>query len=143
MKKLEIEIFLKSVELLGETVIADMCEIIDSKTYEYVLKSGECVDIVISSNDPDGQYHCLSDGAYFSVFPNELDPELWSVGTLVSYVQYYADNTESMKYEYDDAYKYDDCDCYDEWSDDSDRSCSSCPDDECTGHCFSCSYRSF
>lgn len=28
-----------------------------------------------------------------------------------------------------------------EWSDDSDRRCSDCPDDECTGHCTSCSYR--
>lgn len=29
-----------------------------------------------------------------------------------------------------------------EWSDDSNRGCSDCPDDECTGHCMSCFYRS-
>lgn len=28
-----------------------------------------------------------------------------------------------------------------EWSDDSDRGCSDCPEDECTGHCTSCFYR--
>jgi len=27
------------------------------------------------------------------------------------------------------------------WKDDSDRSCGDCPDDECTGHCMSCYYR--
>lgn len=31
--------------------------------------------------------------------------------------------------------------CRDEWSDDSGRGCSDCPDDECTGHCTSCFYR--
>ena len=31
----------------------------------------------------------------------------------------------------------------DGWDDDSNISCSDCPDDECTGHCFSCAYRSF
>lgn len=29
-----------------------------------------------------------------------------------------------------------------EWEDDSDIGCEDCPDDECTGHCMSCSYRS-
>lgn len=29
------------------------------------------------------------------------------------------------------------------WDDGSDIGCSSCPDDECTGHCMSCPYRSF
>ena len=29
-----------------------------------------------------------------------------------------------------------------EYQDDSDRSCKDCPDDECTGHCMSCYYRS-
>lgn len=28
-----------------------------------------------------------------------------------------------------------------EYQDDSDRSCKDCPDDECTGHCMSCYYR--
>ena len=27
------------------------------------------------------------------------------------------------------------------WEDDSYRSCKDCPDDECTGHCMSCYYR--
>ena len=27
------------------------------------------------------------------------------------------------------------------WEDDSDIGCKDCPDDECTGHCFSCPYR--
>lgn len=31
--------------------------------------------------------------------------------------------------------------CRHEWSDDSDIGCFDCPDDECTGHCTSCSYR--
>lgn len=39
----------------------------------------------------------------------------------------------------DDNYGWDD----EAWRDDSHISCSSCPDDECTGHCMSCSYRSF
>lgn len=29
-----------------------------------------------------------------------------------------------------------------EWEDDSDIGCNDCPDDECTGRCMSCSYRS-
>lgn len=29
------------------------------------------------------------------------------------------------------------------YEDDSDRNCASCPPSECTGHCFSCSYRSY
>lgn len=29
-----------------------------------------------------------------------------------------------------------------EYKDDSEIGCSDCPDDECTGHCMSCSYRS-
>ena len=28
------------------------------------------------------------------------------------------------------------------WDDGSDIGCGDCPDDECTGHCMSCSYRS-
>lgn len=31
--------------------------------------------------------------------------------------------------------------CEEEWEDDSNIGCSDCPDDECTGHCMSCSYR--
>lgn len=45
-------------------------------------------------------------------------------------------NGDLIEYEYDDSYNYDDCDCYD----DIDVSCSDCPDDECTGHCYSCPY---
>jgi hypothetical protein len=29
------------------------------------------------------------------------------------------------------------------WHDGSEIGCSMCPDDECTGHCMSCSYRNF
>ena len=32
-------------------------------------------------------------------------------------------------------------DTYVEVEDDSDRSCKDCPESECTGHCFSCYYR--
>lgn len=41
-------------------------------------------------------------------------------------------------YEYDDDYS----ESY-EWDDGSTTGCSDCPDDECTGHCFSCAYRNF
>lgn len=34
-------------------------------------------------------------------------------------------------------------DCPEAWQDDSDRGCSDCPDDECTGHCMSCYYRPY
>lgn len=34
-----------------------------------------------------------------------------------------------------------DCDDEEYDSDEESRSCSDCPDDECTGHCMSCSYR--
>lgn len=29
------------------------------------------------------------------------------------------------------------------WHDGSEIGCNMCPDDECTGHCMSCSYRNF
>ena len=51
------------------------------------------------------------------------------------YDEYY---TSPEADEYYDVDKYDDG-----WDDDSNISCSDCPDDECTGHCFSCAYRSF
>lgn len=36
-----------------------------------------------------------------------------------------------------DTYEYDE-----EWYDGSDVGCNDCPEDECTGHCMSCPYRS-
>ena len=40
--------------------------------------------------------------------------------------------TEENYWSYDDDVSFED---------DSDRGCSECPDDECTGHCMSCYYR--
>ena len=45
--------------------------------------------------------------------------------------------------ENEELFENEDIEYPEEWKDGSDISCSDCPDDECTGHCFSCSYRSF
>jgi hypothetical protein len=54
---------------------------------------------------------------------------------------------EQWSYEdrnYEKAYHNDDEDFDDSaaWEDDSNIGCKDCPDDECTGHCMSCCYRS-
>ena len=48
------------------------------------------------------------------------------------------DDDEYYGYDEDNDEYYDD---EEEWRDDSYVGCSDCPDDECTGHCMSCSYR--
>ena len=57
-------------------------------------------------------------------------------------VALYNDDELVEFYVFDDDDPYEDDDS-DGWDDGSDVSCGDCPDDECTGHCFSCAYRSF
>lgn len=52
---------------------------------------------------------------------------------------------ETEDFRFEDPYKHDYLYEYpeaDAWNDGSDIGCSSCPEDECTGHCMSCPYRS-
>lgn len=62
-----------------------------------------------------------------------------------SAIEYFADVMEMSEYE-KEFFGIPTCDDFDDadaWKDDSDIGCSACPQDECTGHCMSCSYRTF
>lgn len=64
------------------------------------------------------------------------EPEKYNGSVVVAMVNQWIDENSGWKHSGPD---YD----YDPGYDDSDRNCASCPPSECTGHCFSCAYRSY